>query len=223
MLLSTAATPRKNNKQIVLHTANTVNFRGTVTADSVTAVQLKIDRQAKRLHRSKPLYLVINSPGGSIDAGEQLIEFLKGYPNVKVVCIFCASMAHAILQAVNNERLVLASSTLMAHRARLSGIGGQIESGELESRLIMIKKIVRSMEIRNAKRIGISLKKYKARVINEWWVSGKEIIKLNHADRIVEIKCTTGLIQSKESTTVRSLFGSRTVKTSKCPLINGQL
>jgi len=83
MLLSTAATPRKNNKQIVLHTANTVNFRGAVTADSVTAIQLKIDRQAKRLHRSKPLYLVINSPGGSIDAGEQLIEFLKGYPNVK--------------------------------------------------------------------------------------------------------------------------------------------
>lgn len=221
LILATQASQAAKNRQVLLTPKNVVNFRGPVNTGSVLTAQLRIAFKAAKLEKGEKLYLVIDSPGGSIDAGEDLIQFIKNYPNVQVVCMFCASMAHAILQAVDNKRLIVDNSLLMAHRARIGGIGGQIEEGEVESRLAMIKAIVRKMEKRNAARIGIPLKEYKDKVKDEWWLTSLDAIRQNHADEVVDLKCSKKLMKTGEKFSIRTFGGVRTFLLSACPLVKG--
>jgi len=90
----------------------------------------------------------------------------------------------------------------MAHRARGS-VSGQFESGELEQRLAMWKKIVRKMEQTNADRMQISLDEYKKRVKDEWWSFGQDLIKDNMVDRIVPVKCSALLVEKDRCPLIR--------------------
>jgi ATP-dependent protease ClpP protease subunit len=181
-----------------LGTANTINFRGEVSDASVDNASRELLRLDKiRGNRDYPIYLVIESPGGSIMAGENFIEVAKTIKNLHTITIFAASMASAIVEALPGERLILDSGTLMFHRAK-GQVGGQFETGELESRLDFYKSFVRRMEIRNAERMKMSLKAYKQSVVNELWLSGKQCVDKGAADEIVAIRCTQKLIDKVE-------------------------
>lgn len=212
-------------QQIELNVKNTVVLRGPVTDSSTTKAILAVYRLA--FNRSKylntPIYLVLDSPGGSIFAGSALIESLKSVKNLHTITLFGASMAHAIAQAIPGSRYVLANSEMMAHRAK-GRFGGQFESGEVESRLNHWKKIVRRMEQTNADRIGVPLKTYKKKVVNEWWESGTNLVTSGFADQLAEIKCSKDLIAQKNIIIVRGLFGNGAKRTfSGCPLLRSPI
>ena len=98
-------------------------------------------------------------------------------------------MAHGIAQAIPGKRYATSNSILMAHRAS-GGFNGQFNDGELESRLKLWKEIVQRMELRNAERLGLDIKDYKLKVINEWWCTGSNCKKENVVDEIISIKCS---------------------------------
>jgi ATP-dependent protease ClpP protease subunit len=128
-------------------------------------------------------------------------------------------MAHAISQGIVGERLATLKNIMMAHRAK-GTFSGQFENGELESQLQLFKKIVRTMEQRNANRIGISLKAYKSNVINEWWSYGSQSKKLNIVDKLVSLICSKELINKKRSSTRMTILGPMEgPEKSQCPLI----
>lgn len=209
---------------IMLTENNTVNFRGVVDNSSVSTAQMKLhELSVRRGLKNYPIYIVFDSPGGSIDAGNHFISFTKMYRNVHTIGLDAASMASAIMQQLPGERLVTSTSTLMFHRASIRGLGGQVEEGELEARLAMIKAMVLRLEQKNADRIGISLAKYKQNVLNEWWVYGVNNIKDGTADRLVNIQCSDKLIKSREHAIAQSFFGSSRVTYSGCPLFRSPL
>lgn len=203
-----------------LNTSNTININSSISAQSVSqAISDIVELNNKRGLQSYPLYIVMNSPGGSIMAGEDLITFANTIRNIHTVCIFCASMAHAISQGIVGERLATLKNIMMAHRAK-GTFSGQFENGELESQLQLFKKIVRTMEQRNANRIGISLKAYKSNVINEWWSYGSQSKKLNIVDKLVSLICSKELINKKRSSTRMTILGPMEgPEKSQCPLI----
>lgn len=205
--------------QIVLTPKNNVNLRGEInekSSDSVVRKVLELDR--KRGVLSYPIYITIESPGGSIPDGESLIEALKGVKNLKTISIFAASMASAIVEALPGERLILESGSLMFHRARGS-VGGQFETGELESRLSFYQKTVRKMEQRSANRLNISLNDYKQRVINEWWTTAEEAVAQKQVDKIVTIKCSPELLDSTSIISIDMFLFSIDLEVSDCPLL----
>lgn len=204
---------------ISLGTDNTVNLRGEINDESVDAAIRQIYAlEAKRGTKDYPIYLVIDSPGGSIDSGENFIEAVKTVRNLKTVTINAASMASAIVQALSGERLIVESGMQMYHRAAGS-VSGYFEDGEIESRLAYIKSVVRRMEQRSADRLGISLQDYKAKVVREWWMTAQQSIDARAADRTVNVKCTPELINTKQITTVNMLFFQVEVEISACPLL----
>lgn len=211
-----------NAQDIQLDPNNTIVFRGEVSADSVNAAILKlielIELNVKRGKANYPLYLVLDSPGGSISDGLDFIDYAKSVPNLKTVTLFAASMASAIVEALPGERLVTDTGILMFHRAA-GTFSGQFETGELESRLEIAKTVVRHMESTNADRIGISLKKYKSKVVSEWWIFGKFNIYQKTADRVVNVVCSQELIDSRIATVEQGFFSSSRVTYSGCPLI----
>ena len=213
-LLSSFAFARDINLTI----DNTVNFRGRVDFSSMQDLQAQLLEKHLNRKDGEIIYLVINSPGGSISAGNVFINFAKNIPNVKTVCIFCASMAHHISQALPGERLGSAGAVMMAHRAR-GTISGQFEDGELEERLKLWRGIVRKMEKINADRIGISLAEYKKRVKDEWWSHDYEAKAEGVLDDIVNIKCSNELMKDSKTETYQTLFGPVTVTIPSCPLM----
>lgn len=172
-----------------------------------------------RRGRKYPIYLIVNSPGGSVYAGMRFISFAKTIDNLETVTIFAASMASAIVEALPGTRHGTENAVTMFHRAR-GTFSGQFEDGEVESQLAMWKKIVRKMERTNANRIGISLKQYKLNVVNEWWVYGDDNVANKTLDKISTVKCSSSLLKNKRTRKVRTLFGTYEETLSDCPLLN---
>ena len=204
---------------INLTTRNTVTFRGVVNETSVTHAQRNlIEAVRKRKGGTYPIYLVMDSPGGSIGAGNSFVEFAKGIDNLHTISIFAASMASAIVEHLPGKRYATSNVTMMFHRARAT-ISGQFESGEMESRLAFIKTMVRSMEYKNAQRMGMSLSHYKGLVLNEWWIYGSDSVKYKVVDAIVDLRCSRQLAEKRITSKFQSFFGSFKLKYSACPLL----
>jgi len=204
---------------IILNEQNTVNFRGEVSDSSVLAVESRVlELNTLRGDADYPIYIVLDSPGGSVDSGLDLIRFLKPYKNIHTITIFAASMASAIVEALPGSRYMAESGVIMFHRAK-GGFQGQFEDGEVESRLQLAKDTIRQMEQTNADRVGISLTEYKKLVKDEWWLFGKKAVTDNAVDMIVQISCTDGLIHSTDTTALEVAGFGMTFAFSKCPLL----
>lgn len=207
----------KPPQRIELTPRNSLVLRGEITDDNIANVQYKLYRLSIARKTNTPIYLVLDSPGGSLDAGNVFIAYAKTVPNLHTITLFAASMAAAIVEAVPGQRYMTESGILMFHRAS-GGIGGQVEMGEMESRLLFLKATVLLMERSNAARIGIDLADYKARVKDEWWMVGADAVLSNASDSLVEIECSKDLIDQVLTITSRGLFSTTELSYSNCPL-----
>lgn len=202
---------------------NTFVYRGVVDANSVTSAQMELEALAlERGAADYPIYLVLDCPGGSIYDGENFIQFAKKIKNLQTVSIFAASMCSSIAEGLPGKRHITENGILMFHRAK-GQFEGQFETGELESQLAFFKNFVRRMEQRSADRIGISLKEYKANVVNEWWLQGSGAVEAKVADAEVDLECSQDLIDKKVEVNQESLFGSNSFTLSGCPLFRTPL
>lgn len=209
-----------NAKDIVLTSTNHCSLEDEVNYQSMKDLTFCLaDKVIKRNGKNYTIYLVINSPGGSIYDGLKFIAFAKTIKNLETVTIFAASMASSIVESLPGKRHGVENAITMFHRAKGS-VSGQFEDGELESRLALWKSIVRKMEQVNAKRIGITLKQYKRNVVNEWWVYGDDNVSENVLDQITVVKCSSKLLKDKKTRKVSTPFGSYDETISNCPLVN---
>lgn len=201
---------------------NTVTIRNEINDEVVTKASKELSNLiTKRGKQNYKIYLVLDTPGGSIDSGLNFIEFAKTLPNVETLTIFAASMGSAIVEALPGKRNILSTGILMFHRAR-GGVQGQFESGELETRLDLYKRLVRSMEQTNSSRMSMSLEMYKLAVKDELWILGSEAIRAKAADNVVTVSCSSELIAENKTETflIGGMFAVR-VDFSACPILRG--
>ena len=207
---------------VTLTEKNHVLFAGEVNDKSVAEAQVALAAISADLSESEVIYLVIDSPGGSVQAGNRFIDFAASLPQkIKTICLFCASMGYHMFQSLD-ERLVYESSELMSHRVRIGGLAGQVP-GEAVSRLNDIISTTNRMDEKVAKRIGISVAEYQKSIYDELWLSGLDAVKTRHADRVAKIRCSKELVTRTKSFTANTLFGAVDVTVSSCPLISGVL
>lgn len=221
VLLVLIACASADAKNIALNTSNTVLFKGEVSEESVESSMQKLkELNTKRGSKNYPIYLVLDTPGGSIGAGMDFIEYAKSIKNLHTVTFSAASMGSAIVQALPGKRYIIETGVLMFHRAQ-GGFRGQFETGEVESRLEMAKDMVRHLELTNANRMKLSLFNYKRLVVNEYWLYGVMAKNRNAADDIVSVTCSDKLIEERAGTKVMTIFGPVEVAFSGCPLFKG--
>lgn len=213
--------PQKFSKTLVLEKTNMVVLRGPVTEDSVARTQMKLLKVSRRISKNTPIYLVLDTPGGSVFDGLDLIDFADALPQkVYTVTLFAASMGFNIAQALDT-RYIARNGTLMSHRASLSGLEGQIK-GELEERYGMIRRAVDFMDYTAAKRMGISVKEYEKLIINEYWVHGYDSVREKAADEQVRLRCGSSL-DGTEDVEFQTFLGTVKAQFSKCPLIRAPI
>lgn len=208
LLFSTSAFGQK----IELTPRNSVSLRGAVSTESVSRAILNILKSDE-----KELYLFIDSPGGSIFAGMELVELLKS-TDKKVVCVtnFAASMAFVILQACH-ERIVTNNGVLMQHVASYGLQGNEPNNYRMAQ---FLRRVVNKLDTEQAERLGLTRQQFQRLTRDDLWLIGDEALKLKAADRVGTVSCSKELINQTEKHQVRVLFFVIEVTMSKCPLIN---
>ncbi len=125
MLLTTnvfANTVGKLNKQVSINTKRLVIMNGVVDGTTVLPATQKINALLKE--GTAPIYMYINSPGGSVFAGYYLINQMEKAQGlgVKFICVvdnMAASMAFQLL-AHCDSRYAMKSSILLWHPVRVA-------------------------------------------------------------------------------------------------------
>ena len=202
--------------KVVLEKKNTLAFRDVVTMSSVTNLQKKALAMSSQLSKNDVIYLFLDTPGGSIVAGEQLIATLKGLPQeVKTITNFAASMGFITVQSLG-ERLVMPNGILMSHRAFI-GLEGQLP-GEFNTQAKFWSDAITDIERVMAARMGLGLTAYQKMIKDEYWVKGANAVTQHAADRVVNVSCGSDLNGSYDEQ-VMTMFGPVTLVWSECPVV----
>jgi ATP-dependent Clp protease protease subunit len=207
---------------VVLTKDNTIAINDVFWSDTVSVIIKKAKELDARVQSSDPIYLVINSPGGSIDAGLELIENLKSLKRpVHTISIFSASMGFQTVQGLG-DRLVLANGTLMSHRAR-GGFYGEFP-GQLDTRYQYYLKRVLRMDELAAKRSGgkLTLDAYHRLIQDEYWCDGQDCVNQGLADRVTSAQCDKSLEGTSQVSVFQDIFMGHTIELKaeydNCPL-----
>jgi len=151
-------------------------------ANRIVAYMLYLDSDDP----NKPIYLYINSPGGSVTAGLAIydtMQYIKA--DIITICLgLAASMGSFLLAAgTKGKRLALPNSRIMIHQP-MGGTRGQATDIEIEAKEILR---VRS-ELNNmlAQRTGQSLEKIEKDTDRDYYMSAEEAKEYGLIDQVIE-------------------------------------
>jgi ATP-dependent protease ClpP protease subunit len=178
---------------IVLTRQNSVGMRYEFSEDTVPQLIDTLTTMDRPENGSDPIYLVLYTPGGSIQSGINLFEAIKKMRRkVITITVFAASMGFHTVQNLG-DRYILKHGTLMTHKPRgyFGGEFGGDTPSQLDARyrhyLTRIDEMDKHVVSRtNGKQ---TLKSYRALMENEYWCDGQECVDKGFADGIVTAKC----------------------------------
>jgi ATP-dependent protease ClpP protease subunit len=226
MLSMTAWAKKTEVENVVLTKDNVIVMDDYFDSDTVAKVEKVAKEMDARLPSTEPLYLVIDSGGGSIDAGIELIGFLNRLNRkVYTLPLFAASMGFQTVQGVNGTRFITEDGTLMSHKAR-GGFFGEFP-GQLDSRYSYYLKKIQRLDKKAVKRTNgkHTVKSYANLIENEYWCDGQDCIDQGFADKLVNPSCDASLNGTKNIVLFRMIYEGHTIELvgikAICPLITG--
>lgn len=201
------------SKHIELTKDNFVSLREAIDNDVSSVLLYRLS-----LLNTTNVYLYINSPGGEVMAGLEIVNYMKSMQaqnkEINCICHNAMSMAFVIFQYCSN-RYILYSSTLMQHQMSI-GIRGKLY--DINSRLKYYNTIENELNLYQATRMKINVSDFIRNIQDDWWLYSSDIIKNNGADEIVSISCSFQNYQ--ETVKVSTLFGEIKIIYSACPIVN---
>ncbi|MGD1804245.1 ATP-dependent Clp endopeptidase proteolytic subunit ClpP [Dapis sp. BLCC M126] len=151
-------------------------------ANRIVAYMLYLDSDDP----NKPIYLYINSPGGSVTAGLAIydtMQYIKA--DVITICLgLAASMGSFLLAAgTKGKRLALPNSRIMIHQP-MGGTRGQATDIEIEAKEILrVRSVLNNML---AERTGQSLEKIEKDTDRDYFMSAEQAKEYGLIDQVIE-------------------------------------
>ena len=175
---------------------NTAVLFGVVDSTSVSDVMQQIQKLDSSLKSGYPINLVLYTPGGSIQDGLELIEYLKSVNRpINTVTVFAASMGFQIAQNLG-KRYILQNGVLMSHKAA-GGFEGEFGDGnsQIDSRYGLWMDRILEMDQQTVARTGgkQTLKSYRSAYQNELWLTGAKATAGGYADQVIAATCDKSL------------------------------
>jgi ATP-dependent Clp protease protease subunit len=135
----------------------------------------------------KPILLVINSPGGAVDAGFAIWDQVKliSSPVSTLVTGLAASMASVLsLVAAPKRRFATPQARIMVHQPRLSGvIQGQATDLEIQAKeMLKMRNILNDIYVQSTGKTAAEIDKA---IDRDTWMTADEALKFGLLDKIV--------------------------------------
>jgi len=196
---------------------DTIVIRGPINSESTNKFFMDIGETQNNIT------IFINSPGGSVMDGMEIIDHIKMLQdnNVQVNCIadYSASMAFIILQSCTN-RYALFSSIIMQHQMSLGSKGNLYN---MQNYLNFIGDVDQQLDVLQADKIGMCVNDFRNLIENDWWLTGNTALERNVVDSLVHVRCSKKLYQQSTSIQYNTVFGEIELVFSKCPLVRNHL
>lgn len=155
-------------------------------ANQVIAVMLYLDSEDP----SKPIYLYINSPGGSVSAGMAIYDTMQHIKSeVVTICVgIAASMGAFLLSSgTKGKRIALPHSRIMIHQP-MGGTQGRRQATDIEIEAREILRIRQQLDQIMADNTGQSVEKIKKDTDRDYFMSAEEAKEYGIIDRVIEEK-----------------------------------
>ena len=151
-------------------------------ANALVAQMLYLDSDDS----SKPIYLYINSPGGSVTAGLAIydtIQYVKS--DVVTICVGLAASMGAFLLAAGTKgkRLAFPHSRIMIHQPLGGTSQRQASDIEIEAREILRLKDQLNQQL--AEMTGQNLEKLEKDTDRDYFLSAAEALEYGLIDRVI--------------------------------------
>ncbi|NEN93076.1 MULTISPECIES: ATP-dependent Clp protease proteolytic subunit [Okeania] len=151
-------------------------------ANRIVAYMLYLDSDDP----NKPIYLYINSPGGSVTAGLAIYDTMKYIKSdVITICLgLAASMGSFLLAAgTKGKRLALPNSRIMIHQP-MGGTRGQATDIEIEAKEILrVRSQLNNMLVECT---GQSLEKIEKDTDRDYFMSAEEAKEYGLIDQVID-------------------------------------
>ncbi|MEM9949588.1 MAG: ATP-dependent Clp protease proteolytic subunit [Cyanobacteria bacterium P01_D01_bin.36] len=152
-------------------------------ANAIVAYMLYLDSE----DNTKPIYLYINSPGGSVTAGMAIYDTMQYIKSeVVTICVgLAASMGAFLLNAGSKgKRLALPHSRIMIHQP--SGGVGRRQATDIEIEAARIVQVRRDLNELMASHSGKSVEEIAKDSDRDYFMSAAEAKEYGLIDRVIE-------------------------------------
>ncbi|AFZ48236.1 ATP-dependent Clp protease proteolytic subunit ClpP [Cyanobacterium stanieri PCC 7202] len=153
-------------------------------ANQIIAVMLYLDSE----DNNKPIYLYINSPGGSVTAGMAIYDTMQHIKSeVVTICVGLAASMGAFLLAAGTKgkRLALPHSRIMIHQP-LGGIQGRRQATDIEIEAKEILRIKNDLNRIMAFHTGQTIEKIEKDTDRDYFMSAQEALEYGLIDKVIE-------------------------------------
>jgi ATP-dependent protease ClpP protease subunit len=227
-IIASVLTTTANALDVTLKRSNTIVMNKEFTPESAAQVAIEAAVMDMLLPSNEPIYLVLNTPGGSIFAGLEMIENLNSLSRpINTITIYAASMGFQTVQQLKGKRYIVGNGTLMSHKARGS-VEGEFP-GQLDERYRYVLGVVTDMDKINADRTkGVhTTESYQKLIENEYWCGPADCAKNGFIDDKVIVKCDESLYGTHDEIVQEDVvFGMQlqfSARFSNCPTITAPL
>ncbi|MBE9223713.1 ATP-dependent Clp protease proteolytic subunit [Cyanobacterium stanieri LEGE 03274] len=153
-------------------------------ANQIIAVMLYLDSE----DNNKPIYLYINSPGGSVTAGMAIYDTMQHIKSeVVTICVGLAASMGAFLLAAGTKgkRLALPHSRIMIHQP-LGGIQGRRQATDIEIEAKEILRIKNDLNRIMAFHTEQPIEKIEKDTDRDYFMSAQEAKEYGLIDKVIE-------------------------------------
>ena len=153
-------------------------------ANQIIAIMLYLDSEDP----SKPIYLYINSPGGSVTAGLAIYDTMKHIKSeVVTICVgLAASMGAFLLSAgTKGKRLALPHARIMIHQP-LGGTQGRRQATDIEIEAKEILRIKQQLNELMADHSGQTVEQIEKDTDRDNFMSAQEALEYGLIDKVIE-------------------------------------
>lgn len=186
----------------VVLTERTVELSGGINDSMIAKAQAKLYKLDDASH--DPVWIRINSSGGSVQAGLILLDTMKALKS-PIYCLVeskAYSMA-AILLVFCDKRYALDHATIMLHEA---SFGVQGEDPTNRSRMKFVTEYLDGLHTEIAAVLGMKETDYRTKLRDAWWMLADQAVEANIIDAVVhQIDYRPGITTVTETKTTRTV------------------
>lgn len=134
----------------------------------------------------KPIYLFINSPGGSVRAGLAMLDVMRASVcDINTVIYGCAASMAAIIASAGKRRYISKSSQMMVHEPLIGGSGVAGSTSHFQSITNDLLKLRKELNNLLCEFSGKPYKAISKLTSKDTYLSSDECIKTGFADEII--------------------------------------